>query len=607
MVKFFKKIFAKAEVIIAASSFLTYVFSLERAKNNFIEYDQLFIVLIGTVLFGLLTCYSLISCQRIRFTLSPISYCLFAILFLITVQVFFIRSLDWEFSLKLWFFLVLYVSYKRCLRHGDQIFILLSLFLTGIAVGIVMQIANYSFASNVLFDTDITSINPGSNANYLVAVAPFVLAIIIYVIHGNLRWRIWLISLISLIFISCSFMLLKSNARIAWIAYIISISCLLYYYDNRYKVPLKVPKMRPPKWVVLSTIILSIPILTILFYEYKPNSVLGRGLIYEISAPLTLHSPIIGLGLNRFESIYNLAQAEYLNTYDIQIDRILLADNVQYAFNEFLQITIEIGFIGLLITIITIYLIFNLECRSRNVNIYIICIGAKFSLLSILICSLFSYPFHSWSINVVAIFYLAILSVNAKVTSSLTTDRYWLICIPIFIASAGLEIRRYAALKKWENASHLAATDNFSKAVTLYKEIHPVLSKHGRFLFNYGSELSVAGRYFESQVVLEEAKRYYAHADLYLYLGHVYESLADSVRAESHFQISSDISPSKFTPKYYLLRFYFRTRQFTKAKILARNIINYPVKIPSVEVSTIKNYAIGILTKISSNETISLD
>ena len=97
------------------------------------------------------------------------------------------------------------------------------------------------------------------------------------------------------------------------------------------------------------------------------------------------------------------------------------------------------------------------------------------------------------------------------------------------------------------------------------------------------------GQYQESVEILQEAATRLNDADLYIYLGNSYEGSGDLEKAIKSFEQASMIMPVKFYPKYRLVKIYQQTGEDEKACVLARQILNMDVKIPSDIVTDIRN------------------
>jgi len=124
--------------------------------------------------------------------------------------------------------------------------------------------------------------------------------------------------------------------------------------------------------------------------------------------------PLFGFGTMQFYPVHNEYQANYFqNSKTIDANELLVADNIEYAFNEFIQITTEYGIVGLIIFSTFVVLILGNSANYKLNNPYIseiIKIGIWASVLSILITSFFSYPLHSIPTTINFFVFLGFLS-----------------------------------------------------------------------------------------------------------------------------------------------------------------------------------------------------
>lgn len=141
--------------------------------------------------------------------------------------------------------------------------------------------------------------------------------------------------------ISMSGIIILSYSRATWIALFISFIHLFTKYH-------KIKHLH-----ILSVTVLSFLCLAVL-YPLKKESANARLFIWKNSSQIIQASPLIGSGANSFASQYMYTQAEYFADHPESTYK-LKASNNSHAFNEYLRITIEYGFFG----IILLFLLFR--------------------------------------------------------------------------------------------------------------------------------------------------------------------------------------------------------------------------------------------------------
>jgi O-antigen polymerase len=159
-----------------------------------------------------------------------------------------------------------------------------------------------------------------------------------------------------------------------------------------------------------------------------------------------------------------------------------------------------------------------------------------------------------------------------------------LVCIVFFVYNQTV---KYKASREWLTAFHILHAGQKEEAIKLYEKLYPVLKYNQYFLFNYGAELSVMGKYTRSIEILREAESRIDDSDEYIYLGNSYEGIGDLNSAMQCYKKASLIMPIKFYPKYRLAKLYVKMGQSQEAVRLAKNILGMPVKVQSEVISGI--------------------
>ena len=115
------------------------------------------------------------------------------------------------------------------------------------------------------------------------------------------------------------------------------------------------------KLLNLRTILILIPlalILLFLLYRFKADSANGRLLMWRVSMEMIKEHPVLGWGHDGFTAHYMEYQARYL-TDNPDSPFILLADNVNNPFNEYLLVLVNYGLAGLSLLLVLLVLLFK--------------------------------------------------------------------------------------------------------------------------------------------------------------------------------------------------------------------------------------------------------
>ena len=160
---------------------------------------------------------------------------------------------------------------------------------------------------------------------------------------------------------------------------------LLYFFAKNKKI--KTFIIRNKKIYIFTISIALLLIITGGFgiYHLKKDSADGRAFIWKNTIELIKQNPL-GVGIGNFSGSYGHVQAAYFESGKGTEDEERVAGNPEYAFNEYLQICAEQGFI--------VFLLFlGIIGYSLYVGIKRKKIAATSSLLALLITASATYPF----------------------------------------------------------------------------------------------------------------------------------------------------------------------------------------------------------------------
>lgn len=94
----------------------------------------------------------------------------------------------------------------------------------------------------------------------------------------------------------------------------------------------------------------------VFLYHYKQDSADGRLLIWRCTWSVIRESPWIGHGIGGFQARYMDAQADYFKAHPGS-PYVMLADNTQAPFNEYLGLLTEFGFVGGIVLLVGVVLL----------------------------------------------------------------------------------------------------------------------------------------------------------------------------------------------------------------------------------------------------------
>jgi O-antigen ligase len=495
---------------------------------------------------------------------------------------------------------IMYFLIKPWLRNAERSeqpihYLIYGLVLMGVGQSLYgfLQLGGVAHTLQNHFDVSGAFGNPGPYSNFLVALFPFAFSIILFRYQQDKR--LYWLSGISFLFIVA--ILPFTKARAAWLAFLAGLCYMLYIRYGANRILTKWFRLKGLRIVLFTGIAVTVVLLGISLYKFKKESASGRLFVWKVSLQMIADKPLFGSGFGSFAAVHNNYQAKYFEENPGATKEAELADGVNYAFNEYLQIASDTGIIGLILFLSMLFLVFfkqkkQTDNSSGNHNFFVV--AARTSVIAIAITSFFSYPLRTLPINAFFFFALAIVSANTSdqiKTIEIDAKARKLLSIAGMIALAVFffnQKEKHDASKKWLHAYQLVREKRFDEAKQLYTELYPVLNYNPYFLFNYGAELSLMGEFSKSISILNQAESQLNDSDFYIYLGNSYAEQGKYQEAIQSFRKASLIMPVKFYPRYRMVKLYQQSNQKQEAINMAMKILSMEVKVPSRIVSGIK-------------------
>jgi|GEM_PF-888538 len=389
--------------------------------------------------------------------------------------------------------------------------------------------------------------------------------------------------------------LISTNSRASWLAAIVGVSFFICSYYGLFRSMSELTIIR--KWIFIAISSIVLGGLIVGFYNLKKDSADGRILIWRVSAEMIKDKPLFGHGLNGFQAKYMDYQAEYLKEHPNSSFG-YLADNNQFAFNEFVRIWVEQGVVGLISYLLLLYMLFFYKTKfENNLNVSVL----RSAFITFITFGLFSYPMAIYQFKIMSVLFIALLSssvINEKNCYSYhfsglyRIKQGWVLFTPVvvffvcayFLFQFTSVIRKYdLATKKWNSA--LISFNNYDtvSSITSFKSVYPLLKNNGIFLSTYGKALYRLYKYQEAIPILQRANKQLSSATNYIELGECYQSNGEYANAEKAWIKASFMIPAAFTPHYNLAKMYIQIGKITEAKQVANYLLRKEVKIRSPE------------------------
>jgi tetratricopeptide (TPR) repeat protein len=319
----------------------------------------------------------------------------------------------------------------------------------------------------------------------------------------------------------------------------------------------------------------------------KKDSALGRVFIWKISLQTVSKNPL-GMGLGNFGGSYGDMQAEYFASGAGTEREQHVAEGVEYAFNEYLQICIETGIAPFLVFLVFAVCVLHLGIKNKN------CLPAG-SLVSLLIFASMSYPFNVLPFVIAFVFLSVLCMVDDKEKpagkKSYPKFAVWafLIITPVVIALCMYKIYpMYGAYKQWSKSRILYGMNMYSEAAEEYSKQYLYLQDEIRFLFEYAHSLSKSEQYEKSNKILHRAMQISCDPMLYNIIGKNCQALKAYKLAEQNFRKAINLVPNRLYPHYLLAKLYHEMGLKDKAKVETNIVITKTPKVESKAVEEMR-------------------
>lgn len=372
----------------------------------------------------------------------------------------------------------------------------------------------------------------------------------------------------------CAVFLPGTWSRAAWIS---ATTCLLLLY--RKTIGKKVFWLLP---IVVTFFVFA--------YFLKQDSANGRIVIYFISLRAFLHHPVFGGGLGSFANLF-AEETACLYSSGLPID-FKNVDAVSFAFNDILGIGVEQGFIGILFAVAFILTIF-LNIKKND-------IGLLYPILSLVLFSLFSYPFELLPFQVLMVLFA---SVSCSGVSRRAESQY---NKPLFRAIILAAFGVFISIHSIDKINRIIDAQNDFRLIEAYLdeslvddcyELYPELKGNVNYLNCFALLLRSIGLYNDSNSILRQGTKVSNSSMLYVLQGENYHDMGDNIRAEECYKKAFSIMPNRLYPLYKLMLLYDEENSLDKTRDMAAMVVSFNEKVVSEATNEMKERAANILSE----------
>lgn len=478
-------------------------------------------------------------------------------------------------------FFLLYFSFVFLYNNDKGIIRFMFL---GLFAGFVIElIVGYGQLFEVIPNSDSKFVvgglfgNPGAFAGYLAIVSSFALAVVCFYKELFKSENFLLAILFSFFCAIC--LIILCDSRGAWVAICISAAFVLNQKYRFTNIIQNLLKTKTSKIITSAVLLISVIIVSIALFHYKRESAEGRFLIWKISTDMIVKNPLFGNGSGSFGADYGKVQATYFLTNTIPESQLQLADYVTCAYNEFLEIIIELGIIGLLLFATILYFALAKQQNENSTKYYI---AAKASLIALLVLSMVSYPFNIIPILLLFVICLFIIFKTGQY-KTFTISKYnkllvcsWILSILALVYCGSKQVY---GMYYFTNGYAKVLKNDLKNGINDYKKANLFLNNSGEFQFYYGAALYLKHDYQESVFHLQKAVCLHSEPNAFITLGNAYQKLKYYDKAENAYLVVTGITPAKLYPKYLLAKLYVEMQTIDKALKMAKIIIKAKEKI----------------------------
>jgi O-antigen polymerase len=498
------------------------------------------------------------------------------------------------------FFFIVRLSFKKMLSDnsgGNQcsvLFILSSIAIVAGTEAVIGQLQAFGLYRGYNTDYKVmgTFFNPAQFAGFLVASLPWSLYLAVRIKNG-----VFFTIISWLGFVSAGLIIIIMPATYSRAGYLGVATALGIWIVHRYNLVVFFKQTLNTRFKKMGAICITIAVISIAFvglYHFKSESAFGRTLIWKVALLAIKDKPLTGHGFDTFQAVFAPSQVAYFSAEPRSTREQMVAGSVRWAFNEYLQTTVELGIVGIVLLItLFFYALLGKTKRSARKGDSLLLLAARSSLGGMMVFACFSNPFHSlpctlgffFSLSVISCF---LLSVRDMLFCSFINVLPLVIILSVSVYYYEIEPKNKIAYAEWRESDRLHKKGAYRLADANFNNARPVLEYNGLFLQHMGKNLALRKKYTDAITILQQAKKYYCNDDWYLIMGECYEGLGNYNAAIWHYDQASFIIPHKFYPRYLLARLYDKIGEKQKCVMIAQELLIKKTKIESIAITEIK-------------------
>ena len=483
-----------------------------------------------------------------------------------------------------------------------RLFFLTAIVVTGLVEAVLgmRQLHGFEGSNHSLFRLTGDFYNPGPYSGYLALVLPVCLWMILRQTKMYLYYLAWG-TLLAIIVV-----LPAGMSRTAWIA--AALSCAWVYWEQRIgwkKTKTYIYEFKTLTIVSSVLVLISVAGALTGIFLLKKDSANGRLLLWKITEQAIMEQPWTRTGLGGFPAAYAETQAQYFASGEASETEMMVAGCPEYGFNEFLQIGLEQGLVGLMVFVLLLgYSLFR-GVKNRQA-------GAAGGILALMVFSLASYPLQLPEFWVVLVVLMGIANTTIYIDTPPTPSREGRKILSVAVIGGmavccgwlfGQQKGYYQGYKKWNTLKMLYNSKAYEAAADGYEELVPLMGYKPELLFEAAQCLSKTERFAEANRLLERAMKLSGDPMIHYMVAKNEQDLGNYQKAENLLLHAIEILPERIYPYYLLTKLYSETAFFQEDKFIkaADAVLTKEPKVESTAIREMRTEVKKMLKNIRQN------
>lgn len=376
----------------------------------------------------------------------------------------------------------------------------------------------------------------------------------------------------------CLFSVVLSESRMGFLAICAAILVFFAFTDS------VVLFFKKHRWVWIPTAIIIVSLFIVLYY-IKKDSADGRLFIWMRCIDMIKERPLFGYGTYGFQSNYMAAQADFFRG-NPDSPFVMLADSVTKPFNEYIELTVNYGLVGLTMAVALLVLILlRLFKSDKDTKV----LGLSF-VVSVFVMCQFSYPFMYDVLWVLC--FMAIVPAFIKNGKEFEMSRFVRVVASLLLI--GGIVSSFRAMyydMKWTEMYKRTELGYVNRMMPYYAEMKHIMKNNPLFIYNYAAELNKAQRFEESLEVLDICSKSWNDYHVQILYSDIYAKKGDMDRALMACDQAYNMVPCRFDPLYRKMLIYGYSNDTINVVRTAHEILEKPIKVHSDQLDHILSTA----------------